>query len=443
MRVEHNAKRNDYLVTQRERLADSETVQQINLAWHHRNDSNFGHELDRRGFIVARVTDDEAKASKAARDEAKAEREKQVAALTAANATERAAKVEAKGLPRQWEAGQLVAVNSFGHAYALDLFTVQGEIAEVNSTLQTMTGDYASMSLAKEGQKVRYEKQIESQRQEAAQRLAGRDDVKTLREHWQAKNTTSDGVQQFFENIKEAGFTVACVDAKEAKHSQINAEIARNYSPDYFIPTYDAGEMIAFAASGASYRLNGITLDDKHAGNQLTDYLATQPAMMNLTEARETIRENREAERAEPQIQIAPIVGDALGAGNLGAKVTVKGLESIGNAVDSVVDGIAGFLFGGLGHTSSPAIHYEQNATAARTIPAAPEAQPSQARQVREEGKRAEKGGGDSRGASWEAFKESHLQQFDPEIIEAMRRRREEQERQEREDRSRERGRER
>ena len=62
---------------------------------------------------------------------------------------------------------------------------------------------------------------------------------------------------------------------------------------------------------------------------------------------------------------------------------------------------------------------------------------------MREEGKRAEKGGGDSRGASWEAFKESHLQQFDPEIIEAMRRRREEQERQEREDRSRERGRER
>ena len=69
-----------------------------------------------------------------------------------------------------------------------------------------------------------------------------------------------------------------------------------------------------------------------------------------------------------------------------------QGLESIGNAVDSVVDGIAGFLFGGLGHTSSPAIHYEQNATAARTIPAAPEAQPSQARQVREEGKRAETG---------------------------------------------------
>lgn len=235
----------------------------------------------------------------------------------------------------------------------------------------------------------------EQERGALAAKLAGLEDVQTLRGLWQS----ADNAAAFLAGTQAQGYTVARVTERDARMSRGEAQTLASGDPSRTPPIYRAGELVAYNAQGFGFRLNGATLDDAQAPRRLDT--AANVRLPTLADARQSV--------IEKQPEQTP---------------TTK--RNLGGLARAAINGLVEFLFGWVTRKTEPQ----------RRRPAAP--QPSQARRVAEASKRADKSLGGAR--DLEANHGGRLLQLDPEIQDALRRARESKERDDRDD---ERGRER
>lgn len=413
-RTEQRAEQRSHVVAeQRDKLADNQSVQGINAAWQamlNSEDARFADTLRARGLILARVTDEDAAQS----------RQEQIAA-----------QLQDEKPARAWQAGQFVAVNQWGNAYALNEVTLNARQEDISAHFAYLdrTGavqpSLANARLyAEESRLLAREHWQEGRRQERAAALGKLEDVQTVRETWRQ----ADSAPAFIAAMQEQGFVIARVDEWNAFRSRYSWDVAQSWNPDATPPVYEAGELVAFSPRGLGFRLDGATLDDTRAADRLATAAAI--ALPDLDDARQMIRDaqpERETVRERPPRPVA----EAARAADRAASAAEQGTQALGEVAgyaERALTGLVEFLFGGIGH-ARPAREAPSAPTAAY-IPRPETPAPSQARRVAEASKRADKSLGGAR--DLEANHGGRLLQLDPEIQSALRLAREAKERDDR-----------
>lgn len=257
---------------QRAKLADNQSVQAINAAWQdmlNSEDARLADTLRACGLILARITDEDAARSC----------QEQIAA-----------QLRDEKPPRAWQAGQFVAVNQWGNAYALNEVTLHAEADDIQAyfTYLDSTGAVQpslanAQRYAEESRLLARENWRERHRQERAAALGELEGVQTVRETWRQ----ADSAPAFITAMCEQGFVVGRADEWDAFRSHYSAEVARSRDPDTTPPIYEADDLVIFTPHGLELRLDSATLDDVHA----TDRLATAAniALPALEEAHQII----------------------------------------------------------------------------------------------------------------------------------------------------------
>jgi hypothetical protein len=237
------------------------------------------------------------------------------------------------------------------------------------------------------GDALRDTEQRNEQRQSAAIRLGGLEDVQTLRTLWRS----ADSATAFLAASQAQGYTVARVTEQDARDSHADAIATTGRDLSRSAPIYSPAELVAYSAQGLGFRLDGATLNDTKASERMEQ--AAGMKLPTLNEARQAVIDAQPAQHTTP------------------AAPAKRNMAAMARAA---FGGLVEFLFGWLGD---------------RTPQQRPASDESWMHEL-SANKRREDKTSDNKG-------------FDPEIAEVMRRRREERELQEREDMARERGRER
>lgn len=129
-------------------------------------------------------------------------------------------------------------------------------------------------------------------RSHRAAKLAGLEDVQTLRGLWRSADTA----QTFLKAAQAEGFRVARVTERDADQSKADAEATASRNAGRRAPHYDAGDLIAYNRQGYGLRLDGATLDDDKAHDRMTQ-AAAQP-LPSLAEVRQAVLNDWKAQQA-------------------------------------------------------------------------------------------------------------------------------------------------
>ncbi len=136
------------------------------------------------------------------------------------------------------------------------------------------------------------ERATEHQRSQRAAKLAGLEDVQTLRGLWRSADTA----QTFLKAAQAEGFRVARVTGRDADQSKADAEATASRNAGRRAPHYDAGDLIAYNRQGYGLRLDGATLDDDKAHDRMAQ--ATAQPLPSLAEVRQAVLEDWKAQQA-------------------------------------------------------------------------------------------------------------------------------------------------
>lgn len=399
---------------QRAKLADNHSVQGIKAAWQdmlNSEDARLADTLRARGLILSRVTDEDAAQS----------RQEQIAA-----------QLRDEKPARAWQAGQFIAVNQWGNAYALNEITVhaaaediRAHFAYLDSTGAVQPSLANARLYAEESRLLARENWRERHRQERADALGKLEDVQTVRDLWRQ----SDSAAAFIAGTEAQGLVIGRADEWDAFRSHYSAEVARSRDPDTTTPIYKVDELVIFTPRGLGFRLDSATLDDTRAADRLAT--AAHVALPSLEEAREIVWQ-AQPERETVNERAPRVLAETARAADRAASAAEQGTQALGEIsgmAEKALTGLVEFFFGGIGH-ARPAREASSAPTAAY-VPSMDTPAPSQARRVAEASKRADKSLGGAR--DLEANHGGRLMQLDPEIQDALRRAREAKERDDRE----------
>ena len=406
-------RRDALFAEQRQAAAYNPTRWDIQDAWKEYRSSGSGTlaaALDERGFVLAAVSEQEAADSHQAQATAQQKGETR--------------------LPRAVRSGEVLAVDRFGNAHALTPrlipekeVTLKAELARMSPELPSVSEARADMAQAKEQ---RQEQRAEEQRTKWAAQAGRHEDVQQLREAYRSADNTAGIVQA----MQEWGFVVACVTDADATRSQSNAALARAHGR--YSPTYAENDLVAISQKGRAYSLDAVTLDDRDAGQRLSNrsgaeaaraggqpdptFASRQRLALPSLDQAQTDRAAQAAERGQEWTRrLGKDRFDTRGAPTLGV---VQAGADLGGAL---LSGIDRFLFGG----SQPPRENALN----RGRASHGEAPKKLLTQVREEAKREDSGGALSRDSGTAPYRKHYEAYLDPETVAAMRRAREADER--------------
>lgn len=132
----------------------------------------------------------------------------------------------------------------------------------------------------------------EHQRSQRAAKLAGLEDVQTLRGLWRSADTA----QTFLKAAQIEGFRLARVTERDAAQSKAEAEATASRNAGRRAPHYGAGDLIAYNRQGYGLRLDGATLDDDKAHDRMAQ--AAAKPLPSLAEVRQAVLEDWKAQQA-------------------------------------------------------------------------------------------------------------------------------------------------